>query len=185
VHPSAIDKMRRHPWNGNVRELENIVTSAYRLANEGLILPDHVVFRGDRGAAPGEERERSAPVDGAEVVDAVWTAKLRRQQAFYDGLRSDGQELPAEELWQRVTQALEPHDASVLTVNDLFDDREAAAYLKQKLHYPAEPRTVHKEAQKKAIRRYPNGLGRPLLYFFKDLDRFAQVKRMRAAGRSA
>lgn len=51
IHPDAFDVLMRHPWRGNVRELEHVIERAVIVAegNEILIdhLPDHLLTRVD------------------------------------------------------------------------------------------------------------------------------------------
>jgi two-component system nitrogen regulation response regulator GlnG len=42
VAPEALDRLVGHEWPGNVRELENVVQRAMVLAQNGVILPEHL-----------------------------------------------------------------------------------------------------------------------------------------------
>lgn len=44
INPEAIERMRRHPWPGNLRELKNVMRRAALLSGSGEIGPDHIEF---------------------------------------------------------------------------------------------------------------------------------------------
>src|SRR5215813_10681196 len=47
IHPEAMDKLLRHPWRGNLRELSHTVRTMTLFCNGSVILPEHVVFPSD------------------------------------------------------------------------------------------------------------------------------------------
>ncbi len=56
ISPAALNILLRHQWPGNVRELENAVERAVLLAEEGILLPEHLPE--EFGAPGGEEWDR-------------------------------------------------------------------------------------------------------------------------------
>ncbi|MBX7098163.1 MAG: sigma-54 dependent transcriptional regulator [Myxococcaceae bacterium] len=57
--PAALDRLRRHPWPGNIRELENVVTRASIAAGDAVIDEQHLPPL--KAAAPGAPAAASAP----------------------------------------------------------------------------------------------------------------------------
>src|SRR5438045_4898411 len=55
IHPEAMEKLVRHPWRGNLRELSHTVRTMTLFCDGSVILPEHVVFPPDLGDA---ERDR-------------------------------------------------------------------------------------------------------------------------------
>ena len=47
IHPEAMDKLLRHDWLGNLRELSHTVRTMTLFCNDSVILPEHVVFPSD------------------------------------------------------------------------------------------------------------------------------------------
>jgi len=47
IHPEAMEKLVRHPWRGNLRELSHTVRTMTLFCDGPVILPDHVVFPPD------------------------------------------------------------------------------------------------------------------------------------------
>ena len=47
IHPEAMDKLLRHPWRGNLRELSHTVRTMTLFADGSVILPEHVIFPPD------------------------------------------------------------------------------------------------------------------------------------------
>lgn len=41
IHPSVLNQMRRYPWRGNIRELENMIERAVVLSKEKILKPYH------------------------------------------------------------------------------------------------------------------------------------------------
>src|SRR6202007_2335518 len=44
IHPEAMEKLVRHPWRGNLRELNHTVRTMTLFCDGSVILPQHVVF---------------------------------------------------------------------------------------------------------------------------------------------
>src|SRR5262249_60246567 len=53
VAPEALDRLVGHEWPGNVRELENVIQRAMVLAQNGVILPQHLPIGPVSAAASG------------------------------------------------------------------------------------------------------------------------------------
>jgi len=47
IHPEAMDKLLRHPWRGNLRELSHTVRTMTLFCNGSVILPEHIIFPPD------------------------------------------------------------------------------------------------------------------------------------------
>jgi transcriptional regulator with PAS, ATPase and Fis domain len=47
IHPEAMEKLLRHQWPGNLRELSHTVRTMTLFCNGSVILPEHVVFPPD------------------------------------------------------------------------------------------------------------------------------------------
>jgi transcriptional regulator with PAS, ATPase and Fis domain len=47
IHPEAMEKLVRHPWRGNLRELNHTVRTMTLFCDGSVILPQHVVFPPD------------------------------------------------------------------------------------------------------------------------------------------
>ncbi len=61
IHPEAMEKLVRHPWRGNLRELSHTVRTMTLFCDGHVILPQHVVFPPDLVEnTAGESREREA-----------------------------------------------------------------------------------------------------------------------------
>jgi transcriptional regulator with PAS, ATPase and Fis domain len=58
--PEVMQRLMRHPFAGNVRELENIIEYAFILCAGGLIRPEHL----PEGLAPREESGQPLPLCG-------------------------------------------------------------------------------------------------------------------------
>ena len=61
IHPEAMEKLVRHPWRGNLRELSHTVRTMTLFCDGSVILPEHVVFPPDLGDAE-RDRPRSESV---------------------------------------------------------------------------------------------------------------------------
>jgi transcriptional regulator with PAS, ATPase and Fis domain len=55
IHPEAMEKLVRHPWRGNLRELSHTVRTMTLFCEGPVILPEHVVF------PPDLESDRRSP----------------------------------------------------------------------------------------------------------------------------
>ena len=67
VKPEALSILMGRPWNGNIRELENVAERAILLAAEdGVIAPEHLLF---------EEGEPPSPKRSSQRHKTVWEAE--------------------------------------------------------------------------------------------------------------
>lgn len=61
VSPEALELMMRHPWSGNVRELENCLERAFIVCHENVIRPEHLPREVVLAPAPGTAAARMIP----------------------------------------------------------------------------------------------------------------------------
>mgnify|MGYP002791110984 FL=1 len=52
--PSAKDKLREHPWYGNIRELEHAIEKAVIINEDGILNNEHFHFPRKAGTPPAE-----------------------------------------------------------------------------------------------------------------------------------
>jgi transcriptional regulator with PAS, ATPase and Fis domain len=55
IHPQAMEKLLRHEWPGNLRELSHTVRTMTLFCNGSVVLPEHVIF------PPDLESDRATP----------------------------------------------------------------------------------------------------------------------------
>jgi transcriptional regulator with PAS, ATPase and Fis domain len=74
IHPNAMEKLLRHEWPGNLRELSHTVRTMTLFCNDSVILPEHVVFpldlKPDR-APSGNDRPVPSPAANHQEADTV------------------------------------------------------------------------------------------------------------------
>lgn len=63
IHPEAMEKLVRHPWRGNLRELFHTVRTMTLFCDGSVILPQHIVFPPDL-----ETTTASLPHDSAAAI---------------------------------------------------------------------------------------------------------------------
>ena len=66
IHPEAMEKLVRHPWRGNLRELSHTVRTMALFCDGSVILPEHVVFPPDLETTEVHLREESPSVAAVE-----------------------------------------------------------------------------------------------------------------------
>jgi DNA-binding NtrC family response regulator len=74
IHPEAMEKLLRHDWLGNLRELSHTVRTMTLFCNDSVILPEHVVFPSDLKpdhAPAGTEKPEPLPAGNHQEADAV------------------------------------------------------------------------------------------------------------------
>src|ERR1041385_311805 len=71
IHPEAMEKLLRHEWPGNLRELSHTVRTMTLFCNDSVILPEHVEF-------PSDLRPDRAP---SETANAASGSADNHQQA--------------------------------------------------------------------------------------------------------
>jgi DNA-binding NtrC family response regulator len=57
IHPEAMEKLVRHPWRGNLRELSHTVRTMTLFCDGSVILPQHVVFPPDLETTTGSSEQ--------------------------------------------------------------------------------------------------------------------------------
>jgi len=63
IHPEAMEKLLRHQWPGNLRELSHTVRTMTLFCNGSVILPEHVIFPADLKPDQAVSRtDKAAPV---------------------------------------------------------------------------------------------------------------------------
>jgi Nif-specific regulatory protein len=70
ISPEALAMLKRHPWRGNIRELENCIERAVILANDTVIEPNDLLLKmnGNSGPVPEPMAEPPAPEPKAEPL---------------------------------------------------------------------------------------------------------------------
>src|SRR5205814_7776832 len=69
IHPEAMEKLLRHQWPGNLRELSHTVRTMTLFCNGPVILPEHVVFPPDlepHSAGRDDAQTATTPDDNNE-----------------------------------------------------------------------------------------------------------------------
>jgi len=62
IHPEAMEKLVRHEWRGNLRELNHTVRTMTLFCDGPVVLPHHVVFPPDlESDRPSSESQRLGP----------------------------------------------------------------------------------------------------------------------------
>jgi DNA-binding NtrC family response regulator len=91
IHPEAMEKLVRHPWRGNLRELSHTVRTMTLFCEGGVILPEHVAFPPDLvETSAGEPREQEVHTSGTRQnhhdksgdMDLTLSAAVRRHVQF-------------------------------------------------------------------------------------------------------
>ncbi|HEY4484971.1 MAG TPA: sigma-54 dependent transcriptional regulator, partial [Nitrospiria bacterium] len=85
--PASMDMLLRHPWTGNVRELQNTVERAVILTDGGVIRPEHLGLR----ARPSEERGLAdLPAEGSLQEVGHAAAKMAESRLIRKVLKETG-----------------------------------------------------------------------------------------------
>jgi DNA-binding NtrC family response regulator len=92
IHPEAMEKLVRHPWRGNLRELSHTVRTMALFCDGPVILPEHVVFPPDLETTEINRPEASNSVaaalnnhhatDTTSGVDLSLSGAVRRHVRF-------------------------------------------------------------------------------------------------------
>ena len=88
IHPEAMEKLLRHEWRGNLRELSHTVRAMTLFCNGSVILPEHVVFPPDLETdRTRTDNGKSVPVLGNNqpqnpAIDLSLTSAVRRHVRF-------------------------------------------------------------------------------------------------------
>jgi two-component system NtrC family response regulator len=83
----ACDKLKRHGWRGNVRELRNVIERACVLTRSDLIGPDDLDTTGDQAQLP--PRAAAADADLPSAVAQLEEAMIRRALEASGGNRTE------------------------------------------------------------------------------------------------
>jgi transcriptional regulator with PAS, ATPase and Fis domain len=78
IHPEAMEKLVRHPWRGNLRELSHTVRTMTLFCDGSVILPQHVVF------PPDLEPDRAASESSGNVP--AWSGNNHNDQPNNSGV---------------------------------------------------------------------------------------------------
>jgi len=92
IHPQAMDKLLRHKWPGNLRELSHTVRAMTLFCNGSVILPEHVVFppdlEPDQNASEGGKLVSSLASNNNERAPSIdlslASAVKRHVRVFYE-----------------------------------------------------------------------------------------------------
>jgi len=74
IHPEAMEKLLRHDWLGNLRELSHTVRTMTLFCNDSVIRPEHIVFPSDLKpdrAPAGTEKPTPLPAGNHQEADTV------------------------------------------------------------------------------------------------------------------
>jgi transcriptional regulator with PAS, ATPase and Fis domain len=90
IHPEAMEKLLRHPWRGNLRELSHTVHTMTLFCDGPIIFPEHVIFAPDLqpdGADPvGPSANNGVPNDRVEAneqtIDMTLASAVKRHVHF-------------------------------------------------------------------------------------------------------
>lgn len=91
IHPEAMEKLVRHPWRGNLRELSHTVRTMTLFCEGDVILPEHVCFPPDLVATAADApREQEVHISSAGQnhqgktgdMDLTLSAAVRRHVQF-------------------------------------------------------------------------------------------------------
>ena len=88
---AAMSALMRHPWLGNVRELENVVERAFTLASGEVVGPEDLSL-----ASPGREQTVPDPYSGFSMNDYLRRTEshlVRRAMELAEGRRAEAAEL--------------------------------------------------------------------------------------------
>ena len=84
VAPEALDRLVGHEWPGNVRELENVVQRAMVLAQNGVILPEHLPIGPVSAAASVAVDATLEEIIERKLLECVRGLRERSSANLYD-----------------------------------------------------------------------------------------------------
>ena len=84
VAPEALDRLVGHDWPGNVRELENVIQRAMVLAQNGVILPEHLPIGPVSAAASVAVDATLEEIIERKLLDCVRGLRERTGANLYD-----------------------------------------------------------------------------------------------------
>jgi two-component system nitrogen regulation response regulator GlnG len=84
VAPEALDRLVGHDWPGNVRELENVIQRAMVLAQNGVILPEHLPIGPVSAAASVAVDATLEEIIERKLLECVRGLRERASANLYD-----------------------------------------------------------------------------------------------------
>ncbi len=84
VAPEALDRLVGHDWPGNVRELENVIQRAMVLAQNGVILPEHLPIGPVSAAASVAVDATLEEIIERKLLECVRGLRERTSANLYD-----------------------------------------------------------------------------------------------------
>jgi len=84
VAPEALDRLVGHEWPGNVRELENVIQRAMVLAQNGVILPEHLPIGPVSAAASVAVDATLEEIVERKLLECVRGLRERSSANLYD-----------------------------------------------------------------------------------------------------
>jgi DNA-binding NtrC family response regulator len=85
LSPESLELMMRHPWVGNVRELQNCIERAVILSDGPAIQPEHLGLR-----SPARVEENGAPMSGGLLEASSAAVRLVETRMIERVLRETG-----------------------------------------------------------------------------------------------
>ena len=89
IHPQAMEKLLRHEWPGNLRELSHTVRTMTLFCNGSVVLPEHVIFppdlEPDRANSNASKSAAPLPVNNQELdpdIDLTLEGAMQRHVRF-------------------------------------------------------------------------------------------------------
>jgi len=100
--PSTLARLHENPWRGNVRELFNVLERSAIIAEDGVILPEHLLLEDE----PPSWSRSAAPVPSQPDTRAVAENPLSRASQEYAGSRQRSvREMEEQLIFQTLEQA--------------------------------------------------------------------------------
>jgi DNA-binding NtrC family response regulator len=87
MHPEAMEKLLRHEWPGNLRELSHTVRTMTLFCNSSVILPQHVVFPSDLKPDRATETDHLPPLRAGNHQEADAGTDLSLEHAMQRHVR--------------------------------------------------------------------------------------------------
>jgi two-component system nitrogen regulation response regulator GlnG len=84
VAPDALDRLIGYDWPGNVRELENVIQRAMVLAQNGVVLPEHLPIGPVSAAASGAVDATLEEIIEKKLIECVRGLRERANANLYD-----------------------------------------------------------------------------------------------------
>jgi len=81
IHPAAMQMLASYEWPGNLRELHHTIRSIALFCDQGVVLPEHIVFQRELDADVAHEDQvvsKASPSNGDVSLDAAISAHILR-----------------------------------------------------------------------------------------------------------